>query len=106
MSVSYTHLDVYKRQDLNRPNRLLREGDQFGYNYDIDIKRAAVWAQSVIKFRKIDLFGAAEHSFTSFFRTGHARVGLFPDNSYGKSTVYNFYNYTFKTCLLYTSRCV
>lgn len=89
------------QNDLNRPNRLLREGDQFGYNYDIDIKRAAVWAQSVIKFRKIDLFGAAEHSFTSFFRTGHARVGLFPDNSYGKSTVYNFYNYTFKTGITY-----
>lgn len=89
------------QNDLNRPNRLLKTGDRLGYNYDIDIKRAAVWAQTILKFRKIDVFGAAEHSFSSFFRTGNARVGLFPNNSFGKSTVYNFYNYTFKAGITY-----
>lgn len=84
------------QNDLNRPNRLLGVGDKFGYNYDIDIKKAAVWAQTIVKFRKIDFFISAEHSYTSFFRTGNVRVGLFPENSYGKSKVQNFYNYTFK----------
>lgn len=84
------------QNNLNRPNRIVKEGDRLGYNYDIDIKRAAVWAQTVVKFNKIDFFVSAEHSYTSFFRTGNARVGLFPNNSYGKSKVNNFYNYTFK----------
>ena len=89
------------QNDLNRPNRLLGVGDKFGYNYDIDIKRAAVWAQTIVKFNKIDFFISAEHSFSSFFRTGNVRVGLFPNNSFGKSKVYNFYNYTFKAGATY-----
>lgn len=89
------------QNDLNRPNRILGVGDRFGYNYDIDIKRAAVWAQTIVKFNKIDFFLSAEHSFTSFFRTGNVKVGLFPNNSFGKSKVYNFYNYTFKAGATY-----
>lgn len=89
------------QNDLNRPNRVVKEGDKLGYNYNIDIKRAAVWAQSVIKFNKVDFFVAAEHSYTSFFRTGNVKVGLFPQNSYGKSAVNHFYNYTFKGGVTY-----
>lgn len=89
------------QNDLNNPNRLLGVGDRFGYNYDIDIKRAAVWAQTIVKFNKIDFFVSAEHSYTNFFRTGNAKVGLFPDNSFGKAKVQNFYNYTFKAGATY-----
>ena len=35
---------------------------------------------------------STEHSYTSFYRYGNVRTGLFPKDSYGKSTVYNFYN--------------
>jgi hypothetical protein len=84
------------QNDLNNPNRIVGVGDKLGYNYDIDIKRAAVWAQTVVKFNKVDFFLSAEHSYSSFFRTGNVKVGLFPNNSFGKSKVYNFYNYTFK----------
>lgn len=89
------------QNDLNRPNRIVKVGDKLGYNYDIDIKRAAVWAQTVVKFNKVDFFLSAEHSYTSFFRTGNVKVGLFPDNSYGKSKTQNFYNYTFKGGVTY-----
>jgi hypothetical protein len=84
------------QNDLNNPNRILHAGDKFGYNYDINIKRGSAWLQAVIKFRKIDIFIGTEHTYTSFFRRGNVRVGLFPDNSYGKSTVYNFYNSAIK----------
>lgn len=89
------------QNDLNNPNRILRKGDKFGYNYDIDIKKAAVWAQGIFKFRKINFFLAAEHSYTTFNRIGNARVGLFPNNSYGKSASQNFYNYAFKGGITY-----
>ena len=84
------------QNDLNNPNRIVGVGDRLGYNYDIDIKRAAIWAQTVVKFNKVDFFLSAEHSYTQFFRTGNAKVGLFPNNSFGKAKTQNFYNYTFK----------
>jgi hypothetical protein len=89
------------QNDLNNPNRILGVGDRFGYNYDIDVKKTAVWAQAVVKFNKIDFFLAAEHSYTNFFRTGNVKVGLFPKNSFGKSATQHFYNYTFKGGLTY-----
>lgn len=80
------------QNDLNRPNRILGVGDKFGYNYDINIKKGSLWAQGVFKFRKFDVFVSTEHSYTSFFRYGNVKTGLFPRNSYGKSATYNFYN--------------
>lgn len=80
------------QNDLNNPNRILNVGDKFGYNYDLNIKKGSVWLQGVFKFRKIDVFVATEHSYTSFFRYGNVKSGLFADNSYGKSTTQNFYN--------------
>jgi hypothetical protein len=80
------------QNDLNNPNRIVREGDKFGYNYDLNIKRGSVWLQGVFKFRKIDIFVATEHSYTSFFRYGNVKSGLFANNSYGKSVTQNFYN--------------
>jgi len=89
------------QNDLNNPNRIVRAGDKHGYNYDINIKRGSVWLQGVFKFRKIDIFVASEHSYTSFFRYGNVKSGLFADNSYGKSTVQNFYNSGIKGGLSY-----
>lgn len=89
------------QNDLNNPNRILKEGDKFGYNYDINIKKASVWMQTVFKFRKLDVFVATEHSYTSFFRTGNVKSGLFPNNSFGKSKTYNFYNSSFKGGVTY-----
>lgn len=92
---------IANQNDLNRPNRILHQGDKFGYNYDINIKKASAWVQSVFKFRKIDFFVAAEHSYTTFWRVGNVRSGLFPNNSYGKSSVNNFYNYSAKGGITY-----
>ena len=89
------------QNDLNNPNRIVRAGDKFGYNYDINIKKGSVWLQGVFKFRKIDIFVATEHAYTSFFRKGNVKPGLFPDNSFGKSTTYNFYNSGIKGGLTY-----
>jgi hypothetical protein len=89
------------QNDLFRPNRILLQGYKFGYNYDINIKKGAVWLQGVFKFRKFDLFVSTEHSYTSFFRKGNVKTGLFPGNSYGKSETYNFYNSGIKGGLTY-----
>lgn len=89
------------QNDLNRPNRILHVGDQFGYDYNININKMAGWAQGVFKFNKVDFFLAGEVSNTKFWRTGNVRNGLFPDNSYGKSQVNDLTNYAIKGGLTY-----
>ncbi|MBL7728805.1 MAG: TonB-dependent receptor, partial [Dinghuibacter sp.] len=71
------------QNDINRPNRILGVGDKFGYDYDIRIKKASAWVQGVFRFRKIDFFLAAEHSYTRFWRYGRVKSGVFPNNSFG-----------------------
>jgi len=84
------------QNDLERPNRILHEGDKFGYDYNINIKTAAAWAQSVFKFNKVDFFIAGQLSHTSFRRVGNVRNGLFPNNSFGKAERNKFNNYAVK----------
>ena len=89
------------QNDLNHPNRILHKGDKFGYDYNINIQRAAAWAQTMVKFNKINFFIGAEHSFTQYYRDGHTRKGLYPDNSYGESARQKFYNYHAKAGVSY-----
>jgi hypothetical protein len=81
------------QNDLNHPNGIKHVDDKYGYNYDIDINRAAAWSQFVFKFNHVDLYISGEGSQTKFWRVGNVKNGLFPDNSYGKSAVYTFNNY-------------
>lgn len=89
------------QNDLNNPNRIVKVGDKLGYNYNLSISKGSVWMQGVFKFPKIDIFVATEHSYTSFFRYGNVRSGLFPNDSYGKSATYNFYNSSIKGGVTY-----
>jgi hypothetical protein len=89
------------QNNINQPNRILRKGDKFGFDYDIRIQRAAAWMQTVFKFKKFDLFVATEHSYTNFYRYGYVQNGLFQNNSLGKSKSYNFLNAALKTGLTY-----
>ncbi|MFY7899959.1 MAG: TonB-dependent receptor domain-containing protein, partial [Chitinophagaceae bacterium] len=84
-----------------QPNRILRTNDKFGYNYDINVTKAATWAQGVFKFSEVDFYLSAEVSTTSFQRNGNYKNGLYPNNSFGKSTKYTFNNYSLKGGVTY-----
>lgn len=87
--------------DLDNPNRILYEGDKFGYDYDIRISRAAAWAQGVFKFTKLDFFLAGQLSHTKFFREGNVRNGLFPNDSKGKGIENTFTDFAGKGGVTY-----
>jgi hypothetical protein len=84
------------QNDLDHPNRILKAGDKFGYDYNINIKQASAWAQSVVRYSKVDFFVAGQVSRTSYVRVGHVRNGLFPDNSKGESVKNKFDNFGVK----------
>lgn len=92
---------VVNQNNIDQPNRIVKVGDQYGYNYNININRAATWLQGDFKTEKLDFFVATEFSYTRFWREGLVRNGLFPDNSFGKSKENRFMNYAVKLGLTY-----
>ncbi|MBS1644038.1 MAG: TonB-dependent receptor [Bacteroidetes bacterium] len=86
----------YDQYDLAHPNRLIRVGDKYNYDYISHFTKAFLWGQSVFNYNKVDFFVAARAGFTDFFREGLYQNGLFPNNSYGKSHVQSFATYGIK----------
>jgi hypothetical protein len=89
------------QSDLNNPNRLAREGDVFGYDYDANIQRISGYVKGDYSVGNLDLYLGLGLTNTSFYRTGNMRVGKFPDESYGDSEKQNFLNYNITTGLTY-----
>jgi hypothetical protein len=89
------------QNDLNNPNRILYDGDKFGYDYNINTSRISGWAQGIIRLTKFDFFLAGQVSYTKFYREGNVRSGLFPNDSYGKGTTNTFTNYAGKGGITY-----
>ncbi|MCB0694700.1 MAG: TonB-dependent receptor [Lewinellaceae bacterium] len=89
------------QNDLDRPNHLVREGDRFGYDYQINSLNYQGWGQINLSGRRVDGFLGAELGNTSFYRQGNTRNGRFPENSQGKSEVLNFLTWTGKAGLTY-----
>lgn len=83
------------------PNRIVKVGDKFGYDYDININTINSFAQAEGKTEKIDWYVGLTISNTSFWRTGNVKNGLFQDNSKGDSEKKSFLNYGIKTGLIY-----
>ncbi len=84
------------QNDLNRPNQILKEGDKYGYDYEMIFHKAGAWGQIQGSWDKVDAFLAAELSYTTYHRNGINKNGLFKDESFGKSEKQNFLNYGVK----------
>ncbi|MDR1680195.1 MAG: carboxypeptidase-like regulatory domain-containing protein [Prevotellaceae bacterium] len=78
------------QNDLNNPNRLIREGDKYGYDYYSFFTSERLWATLQYHYGAWEMYAAAERGHTNFYRDGRYRKGLFPDNSYGKSDERHF----------------
>ena len=89
------------QNDVNNPNRHVLAGQKYKYNVDINTHKTTLWGQLVQKFNHVDFFVAAEFSNSIYWRVGHNKNGLFPDNSFGKSKPLAFYNYSVKAGLTY-----
>jgi hypothetical protein len=89
------------QSDLNNPNRVVKVGDVFGYDYTVNVNKYMAWAQAAFEYSKVDYFVGANASFDQFWRTGHMRNGLFPEDSYGDSDKNNFTNYGAKAGVTY-----
>lgn len=80
----------YAQNDLNNPNRLVKEGDKYGYDYILRNTQSEAWAQTVVVLKHIDAFASVGGGYTAFNREGLMRNGLFANNSFGTSDTHGF----------------
>ena len=76
--------------DINNPNRKVKEGDKFGYDYNIRSYIAKGWIQNEITTRHWDVNYGMEIVYTNFMRHGNMRNGRAPENTYGAGQRHTF----------------
>ena len=76
--------------DLNNPNAVVKEGDKFGYDYNILVDKADYWLTYSGTFAGMHAFVSGRVGGTQMQRDGKMRNGLAKDNSYGKSGTARF----------------
>lgn len=89
------------QNNLDKPNRLVRQGETFGYDYSLTFSQAAGFMQLVYTLPHVDLFAGGNISRQQYFRTGYMRNGLFADNSLGRSATHAFTGYGYKAGFTY-----
>jgi hypothetical protein len=84
------------QNDLNNPNRIVKEGDIYKYNYNLNVVYSEMFANFNFTFPHIDFYAGADLSSTQFWREGLMRNGRAPENSFGNGQLHNFINYGIK----------
>ena len=87
---TYNALANEVQYDVNNPNAVVREGDKFGYNYNLLVDRATLWGTYTANVGNTRAFVSGRVSGVEMQRDGKMRNGMFLDNSYGKSKTARF----------------
>ncbi len=98
---TYIGNSIYNQNNVLEPNKIVREGDKYNYNYNNMFSKGQLWAQTTFKYNKIDGFVTARGGFESFQRQGLYQNGLFLNNSLGASDVLKFATYHAKAGITY-----
>lgn len=78
------------QNDLDHPNRVIGEGDKFGYDYNIFVNKAHAWANYQYDKDYYSLSFAGRFGGTTMEREGLMRNGRAANNSKGSSGVAKF----------------
>ncbi len=88
---TYSMNDPQVQYDANNPSGVVREGDRFGYDYNIFVNKGNFWMTYAANI------GGNTHAFVSgrvggveMQREGKMRNGMFLNNSYGKGSKAHF----------------
>jgi len=63
------------QNDLNNKNAVIKVGDIFGYNYDINVNHASAFVQNEWSLPLFDIFYAVNIEYNSFYRYGYMKNG-------------------------------
>ncbi|MDR7369647.1 TonB-dependent receptor [Flavobacterium aquidurense] len=84
------------QSDLQKPNRKVKEGDVYGYNYNFLANTIDAFTQFRFSYKKTDFYLSQTFSISDYQREGLYQNGLYANTSLGKSEKLNFENFGFK----------
>ena len=85
------------QNDLRHPDRTIREGDRFGYDYTLTTRSAALFFQADYRSDRFRGEFSLSLGSSAVDRRGHYEKELFPGSqSYGRSRILRFAPYTVK----------
>ena len=97
----YAPEDPRVQYDVNNPNAEVKEGDRFGYDYNLLVQKAQLWTNMRYNKGALHSFVAARIGGTTIQRDGKMRNGMVADFSYGKSNKAKFLDGGAKAGLAY-----
>lgn len=113
-ATGYSNVDSFDgfQYDYQNPDRIVREGDKFKYNYNLYADIISGYAQAQFKYNKIDFYLSGSVTKTEYQREGlyqnEANITLDPvtndiiaDNSFGKGKKLDFTGFGAKTGFTY-----
>jgi hypothetical protein len=80
------------QNDIDRPNRKVRTGDRFGYDYSLRTTKTTGWCIAEYNAPRADLYIGATAGESATRRTGHVANGKFPSTSSGTGPTQQFLN--------------
>ena len=89
-SSDYGYNSQEAQNDLDHPNRQIREGDKFGYNYHINVNKAQAWASIGYDRDGLSLVLNGNLNGATIERVGKMRNGRSPEHSKGSSGTATF----------------
>lgn len=81
------------QNDLNNPNRIVKEGDIYSHHYKPHINTYNVWLMTHFNGDQYSIYAGGHYKYNEFWREGLMKKGLFPDNSFGDSEKQQFHTY-------------
>ena len=78
------------QSDLNNPNNAVTEGETFGNSYYAFQRGATLWGTGRYSNKRYSLYLSSHARYSSMWREGLMRKGLFPENSFGESDKLNY----------------
>lgn len=90
-----------QQSDLNNPDRQVKEGDKYGYNYNLFATNIEAFTQFKFTYKKVDFYLAQSFTRKEYQREGLYRNGIYANSSFGKSEKVDFDNFGFKGGLTY-----
>lgn len=89
------------QSDLNHPNRQVKVGDAYGYNYNFLATYFEAFSQFKFSYDKVDFYLAQSFTSAAYQREGLYKNGIYETISFGKSERVVFENFGFKGGLTY-----
>ncbi len=92
------------QNDIRNPNAVIKTGDIFGYNYDMNIVHGSAFVQNEWVLPQLDIFYAGKVTYTQFSRFGYmenGRATAINEISYGQGKTWYFIDPSLKAGATY-----